>query len=337
LALDYFWPLLRFPSARKTMALLAVERDKPEIVSLGSSRLKAGMLPEEIGSLLSWQCRTERPVRVFNACVPFGDVISAEYVFGLLLEKGVKPALIVIEVSPEQLSSWDDWIGIHIRRQFRWHEAPGYFLEICRTNQLAFWLGSRINPVFYNREDLWAAAADAVGAAGGGKEEAAVVRAHSIDNTGPPWEELLRPGNVVEEPEARQNSQKGLLVLPRWLRRFHRGGSRAHALERILARCRDMGTAVLLVQAPVTLAHRQAYTPEMNQEFLAYLEGLTRAYGFRFVDYRDRLPDNLFVDNHHLAREGGVYFSRLLTFEVLAPFWQERSLTSAQNRRCLQP
>jgi Protein of unknown function (DUF1574) len=326
LALDYCWPLLRFPSARKTMARLAAEPGKPEIVFLGSSRLKAGIVPEEVGPLLSWQCRTERPVRVFNASVPFGDVISAEYVFQLLLDRGVRPTLVVLEVSPEQLNSWDDWIGVHIRRQFRWHDAPTYLLEICRANQLAFWLGERINPLYYNREDLWADADDAVREATGGKEtgELAAVRPQPIDNSGPPWEELLRPANVVEAPEKQELSRNGILHLQRWLRRFHVGGNRANALERILARCRDMGTEVLLVQAPVTLGHRQAYAPEINQEYLAYVQRLTRIYGCRFVDYRDRAPDNLFEDDHHLRSEGGVFFSRLLTFEVLAPFWQAR-------------
>jgi hypothetical protein len=42
-------------------------------------------------------------------------------------------------------------------------------------------------------------------------------------------------------------------------------------------------------------------------------------YDCRFVDCRDRLPDELFIDNHHLRPEGGQQFSALLACEALAP------------------
>ena len=66
------------------------------------------------------------------------------------------------------------------------------------------------------------------------------------------------------------------------------------------------------------------YTPEIDHAFLCRVVDVSRRFDCRFVDYRARIPDDYFLDNHHLHRTGGQYFSRLLAQEVLAPAWLER-------------
>jgi hypothetical protein len=325
LLLDYCWPLLRFPSARKTLARLEHETERPEILSLGSSRFN-GVVAPEISRLLTCECRTGRPVPAFTAAIPFGDTIAGEFLLHRILNAGARPKLLVFEVSPEQLNPSNDWVGIHARRQLCWHDTPRYFVEVCRSMQLARWLGERVNPIFYHREELWSELDEALQKPAVNPPGGVANRAQAgPSESGPPaWNELLRPPDLPVTEELRNVSRSGFALLPRWLRQFRIPGSKADALERVLARCRDQRIDVLLIETPVSLGHRQSYSPEINAQFRAYIDRLTKNYGCRFVDYRDRVPDNLFVDNHHLGPEGGLYFSRLLTHEVLAPYWLKR-------------
>lgn len=90
-------------------------------------------------------------------------------------------------------------------------------------------------------------------------------------------------------------------------------------MVRRLNRCRENGIRVVLVRPPVIGEHRKAYTPAIESPFIAHVQNLVAAHGCPFADYCTRLPDNLFLDNHHLLAEGGRIFSDLLSAEVLAP------------------
>jgi hypothetical protein len=107
--------------------------------------------------------------------------------------------------------------------------------------------------------------------------------------------------------------------LEKWLRDYQIGGAMPQALERLLGRCRAHHVAVILIGAPVSEVHRKAYTNQVDAVYRDYLHGLERAYGCRFIDCRDRVPDAYFLDHHHLGVEGGVLFSRLLANEILIP------------------
>jgi hypothetical protein len=324
LLLDYAWPLLRFPSARRTMAALAAEPGPPEIVALGSSRFGAGIAPHEIGALLGRQLDAGRPVGVFNAAAPAGDSIAAEFLLRRLLRAGVRPKLVLLEISPETLNYYNEWLGLHVRRQLCWHDLPGYFVEVCWSKQMARWLGERASPLYYHREELWRRAAEAAERFAAGPAAGGAAPPRPGLTGGPPaWGELLRlPGQALT-PQLAQASVEGASIGPsRWLRHYRIGGANAEALERLLGRCKRRGIEVVLIGAPVTRPHRETYTPAILGEYQAYLDRVAQQYGAAFHDYRDRLPDNLFLDCHHLSPEGGVYFSRLLTYELLAPRWQ---------------
>ncbi len=327
LLLDYGWPLLRFPSARTRMAELEAEPRKPEIVALGSSRFQAAIVPGEMSALIDSACRPAQPVGVFNAAVPVGDPISSEFMFNRLLEKGVKPRLVLFEVSPENLNRNNSWLIMHVRRQIFWHETPRYFLTVCRSGQLMRWLGSRLNPVYYSREEMWRrAAAEVQGlfSTDGTPRAPTAPRPSGATaaNKPPDWDDLLRlPSRQLTSEEA-ELSRTGADILPRrMLENYDLRGVTVEALERVLARCQEQGIAVVLIGVPVTQPHRDTFTPEVMKAYRAYLEQVTQHYGCRFVDYRDRVPDNLFFDCHHLTQQGGLYFSRLLTHEVLIPHW----------------
>jgi hypothetical protein len=159
-------------------------------------------------------------------------------------------------------------------------------------------------------------------------------RARTPDSQGVPWEVFLGMNKTSKDAPFR--TQSGLPAIRRWLQNYQVGGTAAMACERLLDRCQAHGVAAILVGVPVTRAHRELYGPEIDAAFLAYVNDLCSRRGCRFEDYRAEVPDHLFLDNHHVLREGGLYFSKRLTDEVLLPVWKEvdrpatASLTAVQ-------
>jgi hypothetical protein len=105
----------------------------------------------------------------------------------------------------------------------------------------------------------------------------------------------------------------------RWITPYHIGGVSSEALERLLARCRAEGIGVVLLGIPACSAHRAAITPEIDVEYTAYLDRVTREYGCRFVDARDWVPDANYLDALHVRSEdgGAKNFTDRLCREVL--------------------
>jgi hypothetical protein len=133
---------------------------------------------------------------------------------------------------------------------------------------------------------------------------------------------VLQPPHVEVTPQVAESVRTS--DFPRQsLRYYTLGGNCPASLERILARGQQRGFQVLLVSPPVASVHRKEYTPEIERAFQDYLASVRQRFPCRFVDCRDWLDDSLFVDSHHHHPEGGRYFSRLLTYRVLVPLWQD--------------
>jgi hypothetical protein len=111
-------------------------------------------------------------------------------------------------------------------------------------------------------------------------------------------------------------------VVRTWRKHYKPGGKGARELERLLGRSRAVGITTILVGVPVTSPHRAYYTRDVEEWFVAYMDRLAREYGSRYVDYRDRIPDECFIDHHHMSDAGGLRFSRMLAEEVLVPTLQ---------------
>jgi hypothetical protein len=119
------------------------------------------------------------------------------------------------------------------------------------------------------------------------------------------------------EEEFRRRAGRGARHIRKWLRGYEISGLAAESLDRLLDRCRDHGIQVILVVPPVTSIQRVEYTPDIESAFRAYVAGLTKRRGLRTLDFRARLPDDLFVDNHHTSAEGARTFSRMLAREAV--------------------
>jgi hypothetical protein len=307
LMLDCAWPLLRFPSAATLVSELRRSSAHPEIICLGSSRFGAGINSPVVESAIALQTGMASPPVVFNAAMPWGDLITDEFMLEALLNSGEHPRLLVVEVSCESLQRRNRWMPAHVLRELRWQDLPRFVKDVTASRQLGRLLGSKLLPLYIHRSDIWREAKSLLPVDDQATDS-------SAEECVPPptpadWHKI-----IIHQPAENVRS---------WLRSYAPGGYSVWCLERLLQRCREDDIAVILIGVPVSKAYRNMVSPETDSAYRASIDELCNEYGCRFVDCRDRLPDEMFEDIHHLSPAGAEEFSRLLGREVLGPAWGE--------------
>ena len=221
-----------------------------------------------------------------------------------------------MEVSPETLARRDNWLDQQALRLLGWRDFPEAAAALARNGKILYLLGARLLPLYMHRYQVRKEAVALLGSLARPDPDLPVG-----EPPVPPPAPDPPPPPLTQELHAAQEA--GLAVYTRELRDYRVGGVSARRLQRLLRRCRSLGLPVVLVGAPVSSPCRRAYTPEVNDAFLAYIGRLARLYPCVFTDWRDRVPDEFFIDAHHAGREGGVYFSRRFAGAVLVPLWRE--------------
>lgn len=330
LLIDYRGLAIRFPLAAAILNTLTPGGPSPDIICVGSSRFGCGIVPEQISRILARQVPQAKRPLVLNASTPGGDLITADYVLRLLFQGGARPALVVIEVSPETLNHYNEWFWIHVRRQLNWTDIPFNLVDICRAGQIVRLVGARFIPLHVHRQEIRKAVqrtcaswlARLVETHSPAQAAASQPPADANPDAGINWDAVL--GRSRENPSGPQQERTtaGLIQPLRWTKHYHIGGASAAALESLLDNCRERKVLVILVGVPVTGPHRAFYTAAIESEYQQHMDRIVATYGCRYVDWRDHVPDALFLDNHHLLPEGGIVFSRDLAAEILTPAWR---------------
>jgi hypothetical protein len=319
LLFDYVWPWLRNPTADLCFHNLQRATRKPDIILFGSSRfqgLDVGEMHKAFGDV-----GMDRDVRVMNASVGAGDLISAEFMLRQLMHRGAQPKLVVLEISPETVTHYNRWILEHLRRLLTWKDVVRFLPDIAGDGQVLRFVQARFLPLYMHRHAMWKSVWQAVEHAFPHPNGDEVPSVSDAARHSP-----LTLATRVEAPPPSQPQEPltcgGLGEVRRWLRDYEVGaGNSEAALKRILSRCRKHDIRVVLVGVPVSSAHRQLYTPSIEAAFQRYVKQFLCDDFCTFVDYRDQVPDAFFKDHHHLNPEGGIYVSRRLAIEVLAPRW----------------
>ena len=309
---------VRFPQGSKVRAAARRIGNEPYAAIFGTSRFRNLDLDAVRVGLAPALAGTTPPV--LQGSVLAGDPVIVDYLLREILAEGPGPALAVIEISPETLSYPAHWLMDHVTRIYTLRDLFGNLGEIAARGRLGEVAERRLLPASVYRRELltW------------------------LTGRPPPYLHATRPqpqpsarrlprrsplgvpaSTASQEPTPRTVS--GLRRVEKWLRDYRIGGSESRALEAILERCRQAGIRAVLVGAPVSSFQRALYTPEVEGHFQAFLLELAlEGVDVNFVDYRSRVPDALFEDNHHLNDEGGRYFGEILGREVIAPRWERR-------------
>ncbi len=324
-ALDTIWAHVRFPYFFQQLDRIEQLPSGPDVVCLGSSRFGSDIEHREMTRIL--RARTNDATLIaFNSYAPAGDLYVNERMLRELLARNIRPRVLLVEILPESVNDRNDWFRLHVGRQVTWGEIPKYVREITQTGHLGRLLGARFLPAFHLRGEL----REAIGQ---GWLHAMTVSVPSESFTRPDlehlpaedWETRIRETltSVPATPTKQTNNGVGDVI--KALDRYRPGGTSASSLEAMLETCKDQGIQVYLVGAPVASAHRACYTSEIEGQFQGFLKRIHDRFGVPFLDYRDRLPDACFLDNHHANNTGAFLFTRQFTLEVLVPRFRRES------------
>lgn len=303
------WPGIRDPmygdKAKKLRKRIdAASAGAPVVVMLGSSR--TGMAFDG--------ARAEDALGggtvAFNFGVPAAGPITELVYLQRLLDDGIVPDLLLVEVLPSMLADGPaaplerNWfLGDRLLRheqsvvirygfdadavQARWRGSvlmPWYTLR--------FQVMSRLSPSAlpgHVRLD-WGRAADA-------------------------WGWTTTP---TQTPDAAERSRKLAQAHAEYaatLADLRPGGPAATALRDLIAECRERDIRMRLVLLPEGTPFRGWYPPPVEARLTAFLGTLNA----EVIDARRWLPDDAFVDSHHMLAVGAEAFTDRLTQEVIAP------------------
>jgi hypothetical protein len=323
--LDFTYPLVRFPSLEQTVEVAKRQPRSPDIIALGSSRLGAGFREQQIEKELR---QIDPDVRVFNACVEGADPYTMDVVLQHLLAAGMRPKLAVIEVSPETLAAKNRWLKFNMLRMMNWRNLDQFVSYIPQCGGGREFFMTRCLPLICHRQMIL----ETLLMKATGTDRPRMLATSSarpeqdwdkLKTCGVPWEEYMaRAKNKGVEPS--KLTQAEIPFVQNWLRDYHiANGRAAQALDRVLTQCKEYHIDVVLIAIPVAAEQRKLYEPPIEAEFQSHLQQVTAKFGCRWLDYRSRIDNQLFQDNHHLMLEGAKVFSKELTSKVLAPKWQE--------------
>ena len=101
---------------------------------------------------------------------------------------------------------------------------------------------------------------------------------------------------------------------------------RLEALEAMIELCKNKGLRPVLITTPLTKTLTDLVKekePDFLEYFYGFADDLCEKYDLEYYDYScdERLYDNydLFIDSHHLNKEGAKLFTRIVMEEVARP------------------
>lgn len=291
---------------------VAADPRPPTVVMLGSSRTGLAFDGRRVEEALG-----DRHVVAFNFGIPSSGPITHLLYLRRMLDAGVVPDLLLVEVMPVMFASGPDaprerhWLyGDRLTAsevetvarygfddsavRSRWRRSvvvPWYELRFALMGRVApSWLMGRVRDVAE-----WSRGSDECGFG--------MLVVQDVD----PAERAKR----VELARAEYGPQLAAL---------HPGGPAADALRDLLALCRERGIAVRLVLCPESSEFRGFAPADAKTRLTAFLTGL----GVPVSDASDWLPDGVFADGHHMTAPGAAAFTDRLTREAIAPDLQWR-------------
>jgi hypothetical protein len=294
------WPRLRQVAAEAA--------DRPLVIALGSSRMDAAFQARQLDGLPG---PDGRPLAAYNFAIPSaGPLHEYQYVCDML-DAGVRPSLLVIEVLPPLFNAphthlfseedWGvaDWMNLHqFRRMHRYFARPG--------RKLGQWIEGRLAPASVYRRALqgWAEWLMLPP-----QERQSVPYIH--DHWG-----CRCPSDLTDKQRDSCVTMAGDYIPS--LSHFRLGAGPVRALRDLLKRCRRERIAVVLVLMPESSVFRSWYQPNCLEAMSSLLAEVHAVTGVPVLDARLWLEDSDFTDGHHPEASGAHKFTTRLLVELAA-------------------
>jgi hypothetical protein len=289
------------------LALAAHAPDRPLVVMLGSSRTDGSF---QAGRLNGRPGPDGRPLLAYNLGVPAAGPLHEWLYLSTLLDEGIRPRLVLVEFLPPLLNerlrgfvSEDVWTSAPWLSAGELVRLLPYFTRPVRKGRE--WLQAHVAPAYAFRAEL-----------------------HTW------FQGVLDPKKVLPDctpmqdewgcrfPESATAQQRRFRL---WyshhqygatLKDFRPGRGPVRALRDLLGRCRREGIPVALVIMPEASVFRSWYSPRTRQVLQRLLAEMHETYGAEIIDANRWLPDEYFVDGHHMIAAGAAAFSVRLCAEV---------------------
>ncbi len=320
LLIDGYCPELRDPTfeikARRLARLVAATPAPPvTVVALGSSVTRSGFMAQAVEEQLGRQLG--RRAAVVNLSGHGASVLTELVWMRRLLERGIRPDFVCVEVTPfqyghpgppEDIERFPDHLlsaaDLEVVARYsddpelraRWRHGqwcPAYFHRLTIVNYLAEWL----IPV---RERM------------------------------PAWNDSLDERFWSARPPSPPAELQAILELMRAMAR-HRLRDYApyrdalRPLDELLTLLEREGIPAAVVLAPEGPTVRAIYPTGTVGQLVAMIGDLSQRHGIPFVNAFEWLDEPMFIDSIHPNTVGAEVYSSRLTREVLLPALRSRS------------
>lgn len=295
-------------------ARFSAGEEPSRVVVLGSSRTAAAVEPRALESAV--EAGTGRPCRAFNMGLQGDGPVSQLVHYRRMREQGVRADVVVVELLPTAFT----WYLDPARNEDRPYDAV-----VLRANRLTRaevdtvcrhgfpdaetrteWREATFNPWFGFRFQLLARIQPKWLPPG------IVQHRKDIGETGGwgPWEPI--PPALV-----RQRVEEVRRAYASQLHQIRLSGPHAEAFEELLREGRRDGVRMAVVLPPEGSAFRAMYPANVQAALATYQDRLRREIGINVVDAREWLPDEAFVDSHHVVRTWAKPYAERLGREVV--------------------
>jgi hypothetical protein len=303
---------IRDPEAAAAVSLWQRANPQPQILVLGSSRLGSFVRTPELNTL-SKQLLGNEFVPVFNASLICGEPITLEFVTRRLLAARTPPRMVLLETSPDLLARDNRYFSFAITRELTVRDLPKYIPDIVLSHAaLSRLLSSRVTPFFRHRQHLLGWAKAAIGL---GPGEAALpsnaMEAQSF--------QFIRDKDKEDPQPLAERMRLGAKRFESHLRNYQIEGATSAAFESTISMLHNHGCRIILVEPPISSSQRALLTGSARAQFESFVQRLRTSYHCETADYSERLPDSMFVDNHHANDAGSLKFTQWLAREVILP------------------
>jgi hypothetical protein len=276
--------------------------DRPLVVMLGSSRTDQAF---QAGCTERLPTLEGRPALAYNFGVPGAGAIHQYLYLREMLDRGIRPRLLLVEYLPPLLSKpHRDLISEEGWTMSAWLSASEllrvypYFQD--PSSKVSEWLLARLAPGYAHRVTLHA--------------WARVKQQHVAEFSAVPvypdrWGWTDHGGEFSRLRELSRNWAPSLA-------HYHLGKGPAQAMHDLLQCCRREGIPVVLVVTPESAEFASWYSEECQASTDRFLEELRAKYGVAIINARQWLSDDAFADGHHVHAGGAQAFTTRLSAEL---------------------
>ncbi|MBI1916522.1 MAG: hypothetical protein HYS12_17575 [Planctomycetes bacterium] len=276
------------------------------VLVLGSSRTAYGLDARRLS-----EAPHDNGALVFNFGIAGSGPLFQLVGLRRLLDEGVRPDLLYVEVIPALLSDYDG------SREERLLDGARLRLGEVRSLRPSYrhpgrllggWLLGRLLPCYRHQAEV----RGCLGVDVGGSDS------DLVDGYGwRPWHNSGDDGFCRRQSDLAHRQYQPLCVLSNF------ATGQVQALEDFLALCRREKIPVRLLLMPEAKPFRDLYSPAAREAFATLMGRMRSEWGVPVVDARDWVDDTEFWDTHHLFDEGARCFTDRFGREALRPALEE--------------